>query len=109
MGQYGELGSTEEREKWTHVGKSAQEATSPFLFLFCFIFYSPFSFLFSFPFLFNFILKSKLQFHFKFKVCGKFIFTLNVQFEHSMVIIYLFIKFIFCIVFLSFYIISNFP
>jgi hypothetical protein len=63
-----------------------------------------FLFLFSAPFLFLFL------FHFKFKVCGKFIFTLNVQVEHSMVIIYLFIIFIlFCIVFLSFYIISNFP
>jgi hypothetical protein len=67
-------------------------------------------FLFYFLFSFSFLSKSKFQFHFKFKVCDKFLFPLNVQFEHSMVIIYLFIIFIlFCIVFLSFYIISNFP
>jgi hypothetical protein len=37
-------------------------------------------------------------------MCSQLIFTLNVQFEHSMVIIYLFINFIlFCIVFLFLY------
>jgi hypothetical protein len=39
--------------------------------------------LFIFYFLF-FLSKFKLKFQFKFKFCGKFVFTLNVQFEHSM-------------------------
>jgi hypothetical protein len=69
-----------------------------------------FSFLFSAPFPLQFSFQIQFQFHFEFQVCDKFLFTLNVQFEHSMVIIYLFIaSILFCIVFLSFYIISNFP
>ena len=63
-------------------------------------------FLFSFPFLFfpNSTSLSNLNS----KVCGKFIFTLTVQFEHNMLINYLFINFIlFCIVFFSFLLFPN--
>jgi hypothetical protein len=41
-------------------------------------------------FYYFFLYKFQLQFKFKFKLCDKCLFTLTVQLEHSMVIIYLF-------------------
>jgi hypothetical protein len=72
---------------WTKVVVSAQASLFPISSLFIFLFY----FLFFLP-------KFKLQFQFKF--CSTFVFTLNVQIEHSMN----FINFYF-----AFYNISLFP